>query len=198
MELLKVHKFDQTILEKSLKVMEIQDIILNSNNENYYSNAIAIAQKLNDKEITPLDYSYCIYTIERYDSLRANIYSKLTSEIGHLLTIRHKNQSILQELKKEILERIFLPINYQSTPHILLYFLEQNGFYQDKEFLNRIIQIKRQIPYKIEFILPFIVWFLPSLEKYDPDFYSEILFQMQSKDDDEEENDEKDEFLPFM
>lgn len=173
-------QFDRTLLEKSLKVMELQDILVYTTLENAKSDALIISEKLINKEITPLDYSYCIYTIERYNSLHVKQLSKITAEVGRLLLSSEKVE-ILNNLKFEILERIFFLISFPSTPHILLYHLYKEGFYEEKDFLDRIIEIKRTMCYKSQFILPFIVWFMPLFEKYDNEFYLETIYQLQRK-----------------
>ena len=195
-----MNSFNPDVLQKSLKIMELQDILVYTNKDNMENNANLISQKFVDQEFTPLDYSYCIYTIERYNSLHCKILAKLTAKVGRLLLLKFLKQSLLQELKFEILERIFFPLDFKSTPHYLLYFLEKNGFYEGKDFLDRIIQLKRRSCNKNQFTLPFIVWFMPLFESYDPEFCEETVYQLrngkndnidgkeESKDDDDANN----------
>ncbi|KAK8892586.1 hypothetical protein M9Y10_029825 [Tritrichomonas musculus] len=184
--------FDPDVLQKYLKIVELQDLLVYSNYENLSSNADLITAKLINQDFTPLDYSYCLYTIERYNSLHCKILAKLTSEMGKLLITKYNNPTILQELKYQILERIFLRINFESTPHILLYFLEKYGFYEGKDFLERIIELKRLFFSQPVFYLPFIVWFLPLFEAQYPEFYEETVKQLKST-----VVNPKDTFFPF-
>ncbi|OHS99846.1 hypothetical protein TRFO_33595 [Tritrichomonas foetus] len=165
--------FDQDILQQSLKVMRLQDILITASPDTIDSIGFEIYNSFLVGDYKPIDFVYSIFAINRYRSLLCRHLTKVTLKVFSLLKKAEKNEMI-NELKTLLFKAFFFPLDYESNSHIFIYFCKENGVFTKQEVCKQIHHYYRHKNCYLRFYFKFIIWMAPELEEYNKEFFKEV------------------------
>ena len=166
--------FEPSVVQSSLKVLKVQQLIVDYVHISPEKASSKILKLILSESCSPLDFSYCLYCISRYKTRLVPRFIKITKIILDSLK-NHEKKYLRKEIKRELLERYFFPLPFRSTPFIYIYLALQEGIFSEKIIFEKLEYNFKMHHFFLYFNLLYFAWFAPLIKKNDPDLYLSVI-----------------------